>query len=456
MWRLVLDSIRRQKVPLLASPLYLTPLWLGVDTTRTWSVATAFAWSAFAACFLGPQLSLLTFTPREIRQLPVSRRDVWRALWVRSAVIAPLVTTMGKLPVLIVAPLGGHVVGAPGIALSFVYDATYAAASTVWLILIAQRRVGSGPRRWWSVTGDIATLMLLLAAPVWPFVLRQHLATRWSDLSAPSIMALVALLGIAVVTFFYRPGAAASGAPFATPRQAHLRPTQHTSRVSGATGLRRFVLNELTWTAIIAAVILPTFSVVEYLADLVTSGWGHGILPFLRATWLLPFDARPATIPDPTNLLIWLAFFMLSVTARFAEMLRHLRALPFGAARLNAMLVAWPLVMWSLIWAGLLVIHAAALQASVESLRPALFVTLVGMSALASALQLRWGLKKVPWLILGVVVGSRFFPYLLSWITLTSLVVLGIAGILTALALNASTLARSRTYAPRHPTSSLG
>lgn len=461
MWRLVLDSIRRQKGPLGLATIVLAPLWLSAGAAPTWPANIAFASSVAVACFMGPLMGLVTFTQRAIRQLPVSSRDVWRAIWVRSAVVSPLATTTAKLPALLFAVPGGHAIGAQSMALSCLYDLAYAGASTAWLILIAQRSPRSGPGRLWSIARDIASLMLLLAAPVWPLVLRQQLATRWSDLSGPNVVTLLALLGVAAGTFFYRPGAAtASMARVATPRRGSAASFVGTTKANGATGLRRLVVNELAWTGIIGAMILSTFGAVAYFVGLVSSDRGHGFVSFLRAAWLLPFDARtPTAIPDFTDLLIWLALFFLTQTARFGELLRHLRTLPLGVTQLNAILVAWPLLIWSLIWTVLLAIHVGVLRAPVDTAQPALFLSLVGMSALAIAVELRRGsgtVNWVTWVIAGFAFGSRFFSDLLLQITPASLGLLGIAGMLAAAALNVRTLARSATYAPKRSSNSLG
>src|SRR5262245_9575623 len=55
-----------------------------------------FATSGLLAAFAGPFALMFQLPIREFGVLPVSRRDVWRARWLESTVVAAAVTATGK------------------------------------------------------------------------------------------------------------------------------------------------------------------------------------------------------------------------------------------------------------------------------------------------------------------------------------------------------------------------
>ena len=173
------------------------------------------------------------------------------------------------------------------------------------------------------------------------------------------------------------------------------------------------------------------------------SSEGYG--GFLEMQKLLLLDeAMSETRQWVFDLIIWASLFAATQIGRLPNILRHLRVLPLAAPLLNMLLVAWPALMVITVWAGLVGLRAVVSGSQAVSLQPALLVALIGSSAIARAINLRW-LAASPWVaFIGLCAGpalSLFYGPSSAF-----LVVLGIGGIAAAAALNHVTLMQSATY----------
>jgi hypothetical protein len=155
---------------------------------------------------------------------------------------------------------------------------------------------------------------------------------------------------------------------------------------------------------------------------------------------LLPFEAF--------ILLIGFAIFVASLVARFPAMLRHLRALPVGAARLNALLVLWPAAIWLVAWTGWLSLHYLVLGADIPSYHVDVLLGVIGVSAIVQAMALRFSgfLRAVVFVssILAFVPGLLFVDAPPP----AAFAAIGAGLIAGAVMLNVRSLARKSTYDP--------
>jgi hypothetical protein len=196
----------------------------------------------------------------------------------------------------------------------------------------------------------------------------------------------------------------------------------------------------LAFLSVLAAMAIARFTPSrDILADLVRTE-----LRFLDGT----FAAPASTGLDALGALIWYGFFIGSLAARFPAMLRHLRVLPISAARMNLLLVCWPIAVW--LSAGLILFGAASLVlGEIVPARMPVLLALAGLSALAGALTLRvTGIQRI--FLLCVAVGLvpilHAFPVPQS----STLALVGAGALALAAVLNHITLRRSSTYRISH------
>ena len=177
------------------------------------------------------------------------------------------------------------------------------------------------------------------------------------------------------------------------------------------------------------------------------------LIGLLRSVLLRLDGARTTTYGGGLEALILLvafAVFAASLTARFPDMLRHLRVLPVGAARLEILLIVWPAAFWLIAWIGLLLLHYIVIGQGAVAYHADVMLGLIGVSAIVQALTLR---------LSGVLRGFAFacsaglVPLLplLAAPTSGRFAAIGIGGLAVAAALNHRSLARTSTYRPIGP-----
>jgi hypothetical protein len=433
MWRLVVDSLLRQWPYISVFMLLLTP----AEGNALYAPRTFFAASAGLASLIG-LTGLQQVTPRLIRQLPLSRVQLWRVLWMRSVIAAPLIVAAGKLLAWL---LDRKLLSPAELALSTVLDVAYAGGTTLFFVVasLPDGRLAKVPG--WSIIQRLAVLALVLGIPFVPYMLGERLPIAWSEVSAVHLAVLAALFSITGATFFYRPGAATESTRRVEPRpEAPARQTRSTPLTRGLSGFPRLLLNELAWTGWIG---LMTVALVGLGAI--------GLAGFLAGSWRF-FETRVPIDAAVDGVFFLLAALMIVQASRFGEIIRHLRVLPLSAARINITMLAWPLVLWTFIWCGLLGLHALMSSGEIESLRLGYFALLVGISAFAKAVTLRWGPSASAW---GVLVIPLIPMMNIASTTAGDSLWLGAGGAAAfagAAALNAYTLARGSAYAFRKRT----
>jgi hypothetical protein len=145
------------------------------------------------------------------------------------------------------------------------------------------------------------------------------------------------------------------------------------------------------------------------------------------------------------NLMVWYGLFTAAMAPRFSVIMRHLRVLPIGAARLNALLVGWPTFIWLVAWASGSALHYVVLGHAPTRAHAPSVVAIIGMCALAQAATLRAPIL-TRLMVFCTAAGS--LP-LIGLITPRGPVVLGAVGLgclTAAVALNHVALWRSTTY----------
>ena len=307
---------------------------------------------------IGPAL-VLRYLPRTIWYLPVSKRDIWRAGWLVSTVGATLLATAIKLAAILVPQVRASV-SLASVALSSVYDFAYAGVGCGLVVLAIRPQPTNGWRRGVSaVLKGSAEFILPLGMVVAFFgdFMAPHLPTHWTDLTPRSIAVLVAALGVTAATYFYSPMPLTPTNRIQRPARARTGPPR--LELGGFSGLPYLLVHESAWTLLIGgSMVIGSILVVFAAAIFLHSP--EGIVGFLRAL-LLRLDGQVTPAPgdgmDSVIPLIGFAVFITSLIARFPTMIRHLRVLPLGAARLNLLLIAWPAVTWLVAWAGLLALH---------------------------------------------------------------------------------------------------
>ena len=299
------------------------------------------------ALTLGPQLTL-HYVPRSIWYLPLARRDIWRAGWLVATVGVTLLTTAVKLAAMLVPDVRDSF-GLASLALSGLYDFAIAGFGCGLVILATRPQPTRGPWRPVSAfLGGLATLILLsglLLGLYGSLVVRHVLPIQWTDLTAWSVAALVAALGLTVATYFHSPAPPGLAShPFF--ERAPVKGGPPRFELVRLSGLPRLLVHEAAWTLmIIGCLVAGSVLFVIVMAGLPQSP--EGLAGFLRSVFLRLDGSVPqarASGIEAFVLLVVFAVFSGSLTGRFPTMIRHLRVLPLGTARLNALLIAWPAV----------------------------------------------------------------------------------------------------------------
>ncbi|HVL69858.1 MAG TPA: hypothetical protein VM364_21545 [Vicinamibacterales bacterium] len=441
----------------------------GIALTVVWGIAAlveepspgALGLSMGLAFGLGP-FRLLWLVPRPIWYLPVSRRDLWRSAWVMATAGAALLTTTAKL--IAVAILGTTApYGVATLMLSSVYDFAYAGVGCGLVILATAPLPRQAPwhqmSRLWKAVGEVA-LPLGLPVAALGAIYTDLLPMRWRDLDVASGSVLAAALAVTVGTYFHTPTPAPrvpdgsilftrAAAPGGRADTAGRIPRLAFRRL---TGVPRLLLHEYVWSIAIGAALAAASALVVLLAANAFDT-EEALADVTRALLLLPAGtdaSRNGYAFNAVALLIWYAFFVATLAARFPVMMRHLRVLPLSARQVNLLLVAWPVMIWLTVWIALLALRQAVAGEGLTWGHLALFAGMWGLSALVQSLTLRLrGPMRV--FVFSAMAGVVPLLTLLSSPTPAALGALGLGGLGAAALLNHAALRRPSTYRQADP-----
>jgi hypothetical protein len=143
----------------------------------------------------------------------------------------------------------------------------------------------------------------------------------------------------------------------------------------------------------------------------------------------------------PTFQMLFLMGYIFSVNA--GRPLRHLRMLPLGVLRVNAVILSNTVFGWAMIWTALVVAHHVVLGRWPLMLRLDLLFLFMGLTALVAAVQTRWRFAGPLSLIVWMPLSSRFSTAPYSDRLWLASVVAGLAAFATSVWINHYLLTRS-------------
>ena len=223
----------------------------------------------------------------------------------------------------------------------------------------------------------------LPAARFWGFVFRADLPVAWHALSMRAIGMLAAGAVLTVIGYRYSPALTARSEPVILARRSQdFRAAQCTRNVLGSLhgrpphSLARMVRHRddvkrsRRHASHLCCRLQSLHGSLKRPASL------HLLLPFSGDSASVLFGAQA----DP---LLWLLLLMIvGIRGGYRPMIRHFRALPLSTVQLNALLISTPVIDWANAWLVLFVVQLICVGHLPASLRPDLFVGLVGLSAL--------------------------------------------------------------------------
>ena len=443
--RLIADAAWRQRKSIIFNGLTIAVLWWFWWTkVESADLLMPFCYSMGMAFQLGPQLAM-RYMPRAIWYLPLSRREAWRALWLFSTVGATLLTTLAKAAAMIAHP-GPEPGGAASLLLSGVYDFTYCGIGCALVAVVMRPRPARGP---WRQLAAAAAGFADAAIPLGAVIgfagigqFRVGLPTHWNHFTPLAGLGLAAALTVAISSYFHVPVPTRSLTSTGSTRVHHADRRPDRSRL---TGLPRLLAHEYVLAMLVAGCLIVGSGAVVLIAARV--GSASEVAAFVQ-TELGRIDGAslpPGEGADPFAVIILVACFAAAIAARFPAMMRHLRALPIGTARLQALLIAWPIAIWAHNWIVFFVLHYLLVGERVHSLHGAAFIGVSGISALVVAISLRQSGPQQNFVFSSLLVAVPmllFVGFPPAWMSACG----GICGLVAAAALNRAALRRSSTY----------
>lgn len=454
--RLVNDAVWRMRFLYLGTCFVMIAVWL-VSTSGYAPPSTSVMASLMLAYMLGPMFANLNAGMRELRVLPVTRRQHWQTTWILSVLVGPIASlTSGLLAATILGLFAGSARIPPEtLLLSGVYSMSYAGALLPIGPMMSRLGAGSsGGRAGWlwnlalalGVAGFIGGLVL-------PWFVAERLPVTTGDLTAPAVLGLAVCIFAAGATWFWTPAPAA-------------RPSQEAYRAAAAgPGVTLPVVNRFSGIASLAfphGVLTVTIALLAIAAaaaypSIVDSG--EAISAFLRRNALLPFDRTPVARMDSWAIMF---AFIATSTGPWNAFARQLKVLPLATREINALLLLTPLVTWLLIWLVLIAAHAVALGSLPGDVRPDLLAFAWGVTALVQSLALRFKRPGFffPWYVMPMGLAGNLIQSGISSPDsvrlLTVFVATGAAALGLAAFINHRTLARSTSNANVYKPQTIG
>ena len=405
--------------------------------------------TSMAIVLMGGPLTTLWFIPRNVWYLPVSRRDIWRANWLVAVVGLILLMTAAKVIAWLVPATDAGRLPIASVALSALFDFA-AAGAGCGLVLMATRPRPSGQHRHtaWAIAKGVAEFTLpvcglaVMYLPGWTGWLPP---ARWSEVTPATGVLLMVAVGFTITTWFHVPTPLTPSNRLAPPDEA--AKTRSRVRASTLSGMPRLLIREAAWVfAIAGSLAVGGALIVMVMAGVVQD---RSFLRQFLHDALRIADSGGVSRNDvgyvAFNLLIWYALFASATATRFPLMLRHLRVLPFSVTRLNALLVAWPALIWITAWVvGTGLYYAVVGHAPTRPHVPTI-VALTGICALVQAISLRFSTVTR---LMNFATGAGLVPFagLINAPPPAILTLFGVATLAAAAAINRSALARNSTY----------
>jgi hypothetical protein len=445
--RLVLDVARRIWMVYALAAFYLSMQYFVMPDLGAQSLGTIVATSCAAVYFVGVASPFLALAAREVVQLPVTRRDLWLTRVILGTVLPTLMTTTLKLAALAFSRTYGATFALPDVLLSSVYDFVYVGA---FLGLAAPMKFtpGRDEMPWQGHARVVGTMLFFGGGIGWIFLFRNTLPLSWNQLTPLSIGWLATAAALTLFAFVYHPKIVARPS-----RPVLLTAPAKKGRATltdGLTGIRLWMWKEAT-----AAFYLCIVGIVVLLAYWAYRGFQPEVGQLLAQLGLRIFDATELVGRPPVSLSMMLLVLSIS-TQELMHGIRSLRVLPISTRKLALLLSCTSIAWTTVVWIALLTLTLVTGHMP-WSLRPDVFVLLVGAQALARSTTLA---LSIPFVFRIALVGLMSGPlglvlslYYVRPDTLTQLI-LGASGVVAfaaATALNVWSLSRKTSiYKPQN------
>lgn len=343
---LVLDALWRNRWIYLVIGVFLLPFWLLLGVSRSSPLSIGIpALSLILAALLGPVSVVATMGLRELRHLPTTERDLWRATWIAATVVSAGVLLATKTTaVLLVAASGGTPkISAETMLLSALYDFTWAGVLLPVMLLLGY--AGHVVARSGAIAGSpsAGSLVVMLACFGLPILVSGALPTRVGEFTSATTGVLVACLAIAFGALAWTPRRGALAGERARAQRAAVLPESaaRTRVVDRLTGVSRVAVPHL-----LATIALPVGACLALASYGVISG--SGLWWFVPQT---PSVFDPADTGDRgLTLFVLLPCLVVTMIGLWAPWARLLKVLPLSVRQINAVLLLTPFATWAILW----------------------------------------------------------------------------------------------------------
>ena len=291
--------------------------------------------------------AIATMGLRELRHLPVTNRDLWRATVGRRAPSSQLESCWSTktISALLVAAFGGSpAVSAGAILLSAVYDFTWAGTVLPLFPLLGYAGHAVAHRGTLAaLCADAAPTAAVLAGFGLPILVSDALPTRIGEFTPATIGVLVAGLAIALGALAWTPQRGVLAGERAQARRAVVLPGAATRArlIDRLTGISRVAVPYL-----LTAFALPVGVCLALAAYGVSSGTG----PW----WFVP---HAPTVFDPADTgdrgltyFVLLPCAVVTMLGLWTPWARLLKVLPLSVRQINALLLLTPFATWMILW----------------------------------------------------------------------------------------------------------
>ncbi len=443
-WYISRDFLRRNWLVYLCCSAPNLGVWSGVAFGNL-PVSFGMLFSFMFGASLGPMMAMTTLVQRELRFLPVSRRDFWLTTCTLGtvAVVTVLLVMKGLAVVLASGFAGATAVPIETVLLSAVYELIFAAVLLLTgpvMVNLGQAHAAAQQPGWLPYTQAIGALTVFAGAMAAPWWFVEVLPLSLSQFTPLTMSVLVAGLLVVAATFAWTPkqlGQVGGSLHFLVTA----RPSDRVPRprlLDRFTGLSRIVCGQmsLAMTSFGGAMVLVVGLTLLFESH-------DSLRSAVEGAGLLLFMAQSEAAGTLDRGIFFGFLFVVSLQNVWTPLALQLKVLPVTAARINALFIATPFVVWAVVWLLLTMLHVAALRQWPDTLRLDWWLGLGGVSALANVASFRWqGALSTA----AVLAGAVFLRMLaevpsasLDWFWMT----LGLASTVAAVALNHHTLTRS-------------
>jgi hypothetical protein len=404
--------------------------------------------SMIGASVAGPMNAVALMGPRELRHLPITTRDLWRATWIVGAVVPSVLLLVTKLTVALLVTIAGGSgkVSAETMWLSAVYDFAWAGILLPAFPLLGY--VANRLSRTGATLAVIAGVLVMAACFALPVAATDLLPARAEDFSFVAVGVLIVGLAIASATFVWTPQrdlvrAAAAKSPASGIRT---RGESGDRRIDRLTGLSRVAV------PYVLSIFITPFLVAALLGV-------YGVVGGFGPWWFVPVAPSMIDLSDKGETALTYVLFMpillVTISSPWAPWIRMLKALPLSLRQLNAIVVLTPVAIWAGLWSIGIACYAIVYGRPTELMLGFTF-SLAGIGVFTQASQLRWQGGAARWTpMIGVVVLLNLVPMGVGGHAgaRAAFVVIGAIALLAGAALNHHTLlhATSASAAYRRP-----